>query len=88
MEGTTSIIGTNGNALKSPWLDVIRTDVLYRYVYLAADGPLAVTGATAADIANVNAYPVTGTYNRGAASTFSDATNIRTFTLTTGYYLL
>ena len=99
MEGTTSIIGTTGNALKSPWVDVIRTDVLYRYVNLAAggSGSLAVTGAAAADIANVNAYPVTGVYNlgtqipAGAASTtgtYNDNGFVRTFTLTAGYYLL
>ena len=98
MEGRTSIISTTGNALKSPWVDVIRTDVLYRYVNLAADGSLAVTGAAATDIANVNAYPVTGVYNRGTqipssgtagtAGTYNDNGAVRTFTLTAGYYLL
>ena len=83
--------------MKSPWLDVIRKDVLYRYVNLAADGSLVVTGAAAADIADVNAYPVTGTFNlgvripssgtAGTTGTYNDVTNVRTFTLTAGYYL-
>ena len=83
--------------MKSPWLDVIRKDVLYRYVNLAADGSLVVTGAAAADIANVNAYPVTGTFNlgtqipssgtAGTTGTYNDAGAVRTFTLTAGYYL-
>lgn len=91
-EGSTSLFT---NALK---VDVLRNAKLYRYVYLAAAGSLVVTNTVAAQLTNLNAYPITGTYVFGAAipssgtagvtGTYNDATTTRTYTLVAGYYAL
>lgn len=91
-EGATSLFT---NALK---VDVLRNAKLYRYVYLAADGALVVTNTAAAQLANLAAYPITGTYVFGTAIPSGDAgvtgtyndnpTTTRTYTLVAGYYAL
>ena len=91
-EGTTTVFT---NALK---VDVLRNANVYRYVYLAAAGSLVVTNTVAAQLANLNAYPITGTYvlgtvipssgTAGVTGTYNDVTTTRTYTLVAGYYAL